>query len=74
MIRTQIRKGSTILTPEGQLVITSRNDAGLFYCNEYIISEAGEMVLDGERRLTMAELEKTAKDFDGQVHKFMWIE
>ena len=67
-----ITEGTRIPTPSGEIRIDWRNAGGLFYCTEYTVNDSGELEPDGQRRLTLYELQSIAKDADGKNHCFVY--
>lgn len=68
-----IKDGSRIPIQGGELRIDGRNDAGLFYCTEFIVTEDGDLLEAGKRHLTRQELQRLAHDLDGKNHSFMYV-
>jgi len=67
-----ITKGDKIDTSVGYLKIIQQNDGGCIYVEEYEIAECGYPIKIDERLLTIKEIEREAKTFDGRNHSFVY--
>lgn len=67
-----VYQGAEIPTPAGVLKVNYINVANLIYCDEYEISEEGELEFLMERRLTAEEVANEVKQTDGKNHKVIF--
>ena len=68
-----LKIGDKINTAVGYLKIKEQNLGGAIWVDEYEIAECGYPLKIGERLLTINEIEREAKTFDGLNHKFTFI-
>lgn len=73
MKTVHITKGSIINTQTGYLKVYGRGPE-LIYCDEYEIDENDNEVYTGHTHLSLFDISKYMKDFDGQNYKVIFDE
>ena len=81
MIITKVKKGAVIDTQYGFLCVEGCNDGGLFSVVEYEFdddefgkNDGTQIITEKALMLTVADIERRMKEFDGKNHRVIWDE